>query len=141
MSGTFRTQRGYPAALTDLLLAAGKTLRDLNGQRDPVNFFNVAALNTNTDQQPGWDHLRTLPTEVSYLRGPGFWVTDGAISKKVTIRERIKGEFRFESYNAANHTNNWPYMVISSADPYSAQVNRHFNGLPRTFELSLRTTF
>jgi len=141
VSGTFRTQRGYPAALTDLLLAPGKTLRDLNGQRDPSNFFNVAALNTNTDEQPGWNHLRTLPTEVSYLRGPGFWVTDGAISKKVTIRERIKGEFRFESYNAANHTNNWPYMVISSANPYGAQVNRRFNGLPRTFELGLRTTF
>jgi hypothetical protein len=141
VSGTFRTQRGYPAALTDLLLAPGMTLRDINGQRDPNNFFNVAALNTDSTVQPGWDHLRTLPTEVSYLRGPGFWVTDGAVSKKVTIRERIKGEFRFESYNAANHTNLWPYMVISSANPYGTQYDRSPNGLPRTFEFSLRTTF
>ena len=141
MSGTFRTQRGYPAALTDLLLAPGQTLKDLNGQRDPNNFFNVAALNTDTSVQPGWDHLRTLPEEVSYVRGPGFWLTDGAVSKKVTIRERVKGEFRFESYNAANHTNIWPYMVISSANTYGAQYNLRYNGLPRTFEFSLRSTF
>jgi hypothetical protein len=141
VSGTFRTQRGYPAALTDLLLAPGQTLKDLNGQRDPNNFFNVAALNTDTSVQPGWDHLRTLPEEVSYVRGPGFWLTDGAVSKKVTIRERVKGEFRFESYNAANHTNIWPYMVISSANTYGAQYNLRYNGLPRTFEFSLRSTF
>jgi hypothetical protein len=48
VSGTFRTQQGYPAALTDLLLAPGQTLKDLNGQRDRNNFFNVAALNTDT---------------------------------------------------------------------------------------------
>jgi hypothetical protein len=141
VSGTFRAQQGYPAPLGDLLLMPGMTLRDINGQRDPSNFFNIAALNTDSTVQPAWNHLRTLPSQVSYLRGPGFWITDGAISKKVTIRERIKGEFRFESYNAANHTNNWPYMPISSANPYGARVNRHFNGLPRTFELSLRTTF
>lgn len=141
VSGTFRTQNGYPAALTDLLLNPGETLRDLQGQRDPVNFFNVAALNTDSSVQPGWDHLRTLPTEVSYLRGPGFWVMDGAIAKKVTIKERIKGEFRFESYNATNHLNNWPYMVINSFNPYGAQVNTRENGLPRTFEMGLRATF
>ena len=140
-SGTFRTQRGYPAGLGDLLLLPGKTLRDLNGQRDPNNFFNVDALNTDSTIQPGWDHIRTLSEQVSYLRGPGFWLTDGAVSKKVTIRERIKGEFRFETYNAANHTNIWPWMTISSANPYGAQYNRRFNGLPRTFELSLRSTF
>lgn len=141
VSGTFRTQRGYPAALSDLLLAPGMTLRDLNGKRDPSDFFNVAALNTDSAIQPGWNHLRTLPNQVSYLRGPGFWIADGAISKKVTVLERIKGEFRFESYNAANHTNLSPYMEINSANAYGAQVNRRYNGLPRTFELSLRATF
>lgn len=141
VSGTFRCQQGYPAALTDLVLAPGETLADINGQRDPNNFFNVGALDTNPADQPGWDHLRTLPTEVSYLRGPGFWVTDGAISKKVTIKERVKGEFRFESYNAANHLNLWPNMVISSANPYGTQYNDTQNGLPRMFEMSLRASF
>jgi hypothetical protein len=141
ISGTFRTQQGYPATLGDLLLMPGMTLRDLNGQRDPSSFFNIAALNTDSTIQPAGNHLRTLPTEVSYLRGPGLWMTDGAISKKVTIHERVKGEFRFESYNAANHTNLWPRMSISSVNPNGARRNRTLNGLPRTFELSLRTTF
>jgi hypothetical protein len=78
---------------------------------------------------------------VSYLRGPAQIGADGAISKKVTIRERIKGEFRFESYNAMNHPNLWPWVTINSANPYGAQHSRGYNGLPRTFELSLRTTF
>ncbi|MGO9241468.1 MAG: carboxypeptidase regulatory-like domain-containing protein [Bryobacteraceae bacterium] len=141
VSGTTKWQQGFPVSLTDLLLMPGETLRDLNGQRDPNNFFNVAALNTDTSLQPGWDHLRTLPQSVSYLRGPAMWTSDGAISKKVTIAERVKGEFRFESYNAMNHPNLWPWMTISSANPYGAQYNREYNGLPRTFEFSLRTTF
>lgn len=141
VAGTFKAQQGYPAGLTDLLLMPGQTLRDLNGQRDANNFFNVAALNTDTSLQPGWNHLRTLPQQVSYLRGPAQIGADGAISKKVTIRERIKGEFRFESYNAMNHPNLWPWMTINSANPYGAQHSRGYNGLPRTFELSLRTTF
>jgi hypothetical protein len=141
VSGTFKAQQGYPASLGDLLLLPGKTLRDLNGQSDPNNFFNVSVLNTDTALQPAGNHLRTLPQQVSYLRGPGILVADGAISKKVTFRERVKGEFRFESYNATNHPNYWPWMTISSANPYSAQYDRRYNGLPRTFEISLRTTF
>jgi len=141
VSGTFKAQQGYPAGLTDLLLMPGKTLRDLNGQRDANSFFNVSVLNTDTAQQPGWNHLRTLPQQVSYLRGPAMFVADGAISKKVTIRERVKGEFRFESYNATNHPNLSPWMTISSANSYGAQYNRRYNGLPRTFQISLRTTF
>jgi len=70
-----------------------------------------------------------------------MWTSDAAISKKVSIKERIKGEFRFETYNAMNHPNLWPWMTISSANPYSAQYNRRYNGLPRTFEISLRGTF
>ncbi|HSB15484.1 MAG TPA: TonB-dependent receptor [Bryobacteraceae bacterium] len=141
VSGTLKAQQGYPASLTDLLLLPGKTLRDLNGERDANNFFNVSALNTDTALQPGSNHLRTLSQQVSFLRGPAMWVTDGAISKKVTIRERVKGEFRFESYNATNHPNLWPWMTINSANSYGAQYNRRYNGLPRTFEFSLRVMF
>ncbi len=141
VAGTIKAQQGYPASLTDLLLMPGKTLRDLNGQRDANNFFDVSALNTDTSQQPGWNHLRTLPQQVSYLRGPAMFTTDAVISKKVTFFERAKGEFRFETYNATNHPNLWPWMTISSANPYGAQYNRRYNGLPRTFELSLRVTF
>ncbi len=141
MSGTFKAQQGYPAGLTDLLLQPGKTLRDLNGQRDANNFFDVSALNTDTSLQPGWNHLRTLPQQVSYLRGPAMWTTDAALSKKVTLFERVKGEFRLEMYNATNHTSLWPWMTINSANTYGAQYNRRYNGLPRTFEVSLRATF
>jgi hypothetical protein len=141
LAGTMKAQQGYPAGLTDLLLQPGKTLQDLNGQRDANNFFNVSALNTDTSLQPGWNHLRTLSQQVSYLRGPGMWTTDAAMSKKVTLFERVKGEFRFEMYNATNHPNLWPWMTINSANPYGTQYNRRYNGLPRTFELSLRATF
>lgn len=141
VAGTLKAQQGYPASLEDLLLLPGKTLRDLNGQRDPNNFFDVSALNTDTALQPARNHLRTLPQQVSYLRGPAMFTTDAAISKKITFREKINGEFRFETYNATNHPNLWPWMTISSANPYVTQYNRKYNGLPRTFELSLRTTF
>ena len=66
---------------------------------------------------------------------------DFAISKKVTLFERVKGEFRCEMYNATNHPNYWPWMTIDSGNPYGAQFNRRYNGLPRAFEISLRATF
>ena len=141
VAGTMKGQQGYPASLTDLLLMPGKTLRDLNGQRDANNFFDVSALNTDTSQQPAWNHLRTLPQQVSYLRGPAMWTSDFALSKKVSFYERARGEFRFEMYNATNHPNLWPWMTIDSRNPYNAQYNRRYNGLPRTFEVSLRVTF
>ena len=141
VAGTMKIQQGYPAGLNDLLLLSGKTLRDLNGQRDANNFFDVSVLNTDTAVQPAGNHIRTLPQQVSYLRGPGLFTSDFAISKKVTFFERVKGEFRCEMYNATNHPNLWPWMTIDSRNPYSAQYNRRYNGLPRTFEVSLRVTF
>jgi hypothetical protein len=141
VAGTMKIQQGYPAGINDLLLLSGKTLRDLNGQGDANNFFDVSVLNTDTSVQPAGNHIRTLPQQVSYLRGPGLFTSDFAISKKVTLLERVKGEFRCEMYNATNHPNLWPWMTIDSTNPYGAQYNRRYNGLPRTFEVSLRATF
>ena len=35
--------------------------------------------------------------------GPGFWDWDVTLSKRMTITERIKAEFRIEGYNILNH--------------------------------------
>jgi len=35
--------------------------------------------------------------------GPGFWDWDMAVSKRISITERVKAELRFEGYNILNH--------------------------------------
>jgi Carboxypeptidase regulatory-like domain len=37
--------------------------------------------------------------------GPGYWSTDGAISKSFSVVERVKVTFRAEMFNAFNHAN------------------------------------
>jgi hypothetical protein len=37
--------------------------------------------------------------------GPGFWDTDGALSKSFSLNEKVKMTFRAEAFNALNHAN------------------------------------
>ena len=39
------------------------------------------------------------------FQGPGFWDTDGALSKSFQATERLKFTFRAEAFNALNHAN------------------------------------
>ncbi len=60
---------------------------------------------------------RSNPLYYDDLRGPGFSNLDAVLSKKFTIRERFKPEFRLEAYNAFNKLN-WanPTVSITASD-------------------------
>lgn len=67
----------------------------------------------------------------NFFHGPGFWDWDMTFSKTTSITERVKLEFRFESYNLFNH----PHFTNPGADS-AALGNNIASGL---FGVSLGT--
>lgn len=73
------------------------------------------------------------------LRGPGLFNWDASLFKSVTIKERVKAQFRFEAFNATNtvgFANPNTTLTNSSFGLITSQVNH-----PRFLQLGLRVTF
>jgi outer membrane receptor protein involved in Fe transport len=70
--------------------------------------------------------------------GPGFANLDLGVMKNFSLHERLKAQFRFETFNALNHTN--------FSNPTTAQNNANFMKItsasdPRILQLALRFAF
>jgi trimeric autotransporter adhesin len=73
------------------------------------------------------------------VRGPGLFNWDASIFKTVTIKERVKAQFRFEALNATNtaeFANPNTTFTNSSFGQITSQVNH-----PRFLQLGARVTF
>ena len=72
------------------------------------------------------------------LEGPGAFVWDFGLIKGIPITEKVRGEFRFEAFNFANHTN-LGSPIASLANP---NVGRIQSALPpRNLQLALKVMF
>jgi hypothetical protein len=73
---------------------------------------------------------RPMPGEIGNdpwdsLTGPGFFETDLSLFKNFTVTERVKGQFRFEAFNAFNHVNlGQPNSTVDS--PTAGQITSTF---------------
>jgi hypothetical protein len=73
---------------------------------------------------------RPMPGEIGNdpwdsLTGPGFFETDLSLFKNFTITEKLKGQFRFEAFNAFNHVNlGQPNSTVDS--PTAGQITSTF---------------
>jgi hypothetical protein len=70
--------------------------------------------------------------------GPGFANLDLGVMKNFSLHERLKAQFRFETFNALNHTN--------FSNPTTAQNSANFMKItsandPRILQLALRFAF
>ncbi len=73
------------------------------GQRRAERWFNTAA---GFDREPGNQlafNLRALPTRFSGIRSDGINNFDLSLFKNFRITERVRAQFRMESFNALNH--------------------------------------
>ena len=140
----FKAQRGLAVYVSDAILLPGKSMYDAVLPKDQRTWdggwFNHSAFNTNFDEQPAGNHIRTLSTRFPYLRGPGYYVLDTNLSKKFTISERVVLQFRAEAYNLTNHVNFGIYASLDPVDPESDQIP-YLNGSPRVIQFGLRLSF
>jgi hypothetical protein len=80
------------------------------------------------------------------IRGPGINNWDAALLKTFPIRERAKVEFRWEMYNAFNHTQFSGLNTTARFDAQGNQVNAQFGQFtsarsPRIMQFALRFMF
>ncbi|MEK7408470.1 MAG: TonB-dependent receptor [Acidobacteriota bacterium] len=72
-------------------------------QRTSERWFNTeAGFELDTAKQLGWN-IRTLPSRFSGIRADGINNFDLSLFKNFRIKERLKAQFRMESFNALNH--------------------------------------
>ncbi|MDZ4802993.1 MAG: TonB-dependent receptor, partial [Bryobacteraceae bacterium] len=102
------------------------------GQRGPDAYLDRTKVSAPTAQQPFGNSGRNT------LLGPAFWQVDLGVHKTFGITERLRLQFRAESFNALNRTNfGVPDGNISN--PTFGTFRRTFD--PRQFQSALKFLF
>ena len=110
------------------------------GGQTPNDWINAAAFTTPLAGTYG-NAGRNL------VRAPGLWQVDSAISRTVSLTERIGVQFRVEAFNVFNRAQfGAPSANLSSLLSFgviTTPVNQGAtgSGTPRQFQLALRLTF
>ena len=72
-------------------------------QRFPTRWFNIDAGFERDPAKALGNNLQTLSTRFTGVRADGINNLDASMFKNVKVTERITAQFRFETYNTANH--------------------------------------
>lgn len=138
--GVFVAQVGAPLAWGNIIFNGD--LHDIplaGGQRGVAQWFNTNAGFVRSSSQQLANNLRTFPTRLSGVRGPGINNFDLSAIKSTKIREKTTLQFRVEGLNAMNH----PLFANPNVDPTSSAfgVISTQNNNPRRIQLSLKAVF
>ncbi len=116
-------QRGFPMSITAADVGGlndtfGTNRADLVGTAKLTKTLNQW-FDTSAFRQPAAGFLGTSGRSI--LRAPGIHNWDTGLFKNFTITEKLSFQFRFESFNAWNHTQ-WGVPVRSVADSRVGQI-------------------
>lgn len=126
LNGIATFQSGFPMNITAADVGGlndtfGTNRADIVGELHPGGFqkskdkyFNTAAF-----RQPAAGFLGNAGRNI--LRAPGINNWDTGLLKRFQFSERVRSEFRFESFNAWNHTQ-WGVPVRNVADPNFGRI-------------------
>ena len=118
---------------SDLVAGADPNLSEptWNSSHTALQYFNMAAFAQNT---PGvWGNVPK-----GYLRGPGYWNVDMALSRNVTVATR-RFELRMEVFNVFNHVN-WGNPNVTLGATNSGAVTTT-NGDMRIMQFAIKHNF
>jgi hypothetical protein len=171
VNSIYQFQTGQPVVFTsDLVLQPGTTLRQISNQqrnRSPVgsgtpalstNLFvtgNVTQTTATCTSTPSacdgtqfanngayFDHYRTLPQTLSWVRADGFNNLDASILKNFNLPENAYIQFRFETFNTLNHPIfAAPNVSSATASNFGYITAVTSNSLPRQVQLGARLVF
>ncbi|HYO82548.1 MAG TPA: hypothetical protein VES20_14185, partial [Bryobacteraceae bacterium] len=78
----------------------------------------------------------------NFIYGPSFWQTDMSFFKNFAITERVRVQFRAESFNILNHTNLAnPNNCVDCPGTAGRIFGTFANYVPRQWQMALRTEF
>jgi hypothetical protein len=125
---------------TTVVMASNPTLP--SDQRTVDRWFDTSVF-----QRPAKGSIGNgAAATVNAFRGPGVCNFDFTFFKNIPIKERVSFQFRWEMYNAFNHTQFTGVNTTAQFDAAGKQINGAFGQLnatrdPRVQQISLRLTF
>ena len=168
LNAIYQFQTGAPIEFSsDLVLQPGVNLRDITVQprnTSPVGsatpaipnglFVSGTAANSTACPTTGacdgsqfinnasyYNHYRTFPQTLSWVRGDGFNNLDASMLKNFHFTEKTYLQLRFESFNTLNH----PVFAAPNISPTSSNFGyitaTASNSLPRQIQLGARFVF
>lgn len=168
INGIYQFQTGAPIEFSaDVPLQPGITLRQIHnktrdtsqnpatGALSPQTYF-VTQKDTSTSDCPTgsacdgttyypgqyYDHYRTLPQTMSWVRADGYNNLDASILKNFNFSEGRFLQLRFETFNTLNHPIfNPPNVSSPTSGTFGLITSTTSNSLPRQVQLGARIVF
>jgi hypothetical protein len=140
INGTLVRQAGAPLGFGNAIFIGDiKSIALPKGERTVDRWFNTnAGFDKNSRNQLA-NNIRSFPLRFSGVLSDGQSTWNFSLSKNFTIWERLKTQFRAETYNVMNHP--------SFANPNTSVTNSSFgvvtqaNSEPRNWQFAPRLTF
>jgi hypothetical protein len=140
LNGTVVRQAGAPLNFGNIIFIGDiKNIALPKGERTADRWFNTAAGFEKNSKNQLANNLRAFPRRFGSVRGNGQSTWNFSLFKDFPIRERIKAQFRAETYNVMNHP--------SFADPNMSVTNSSFGVVtqaasePRSWQFALKLKF
>lgn len=166
INGVYQFQTGAPVEFSaDIPLQPGVTLRQISIQPRNTSATGSGTPALSTSQfvtgnstacpaSPGvcdgsqlingqyYDHYRTLPQTLSWVRGDGFNNMDASILKNFHFTNSAYLQLRFETFNTLNHPIfAAPNVSSATASNFGYITSTYSNSLPRQVQLGARIVF
>lgn len=126
------TTPGVPALNTNLFVTGNSTKCPATGACDGTAFLDGQY----------YDHYRTLPQTLSWVRGDGYNNLDASILKDFHFSESRYLQLRFETFNTLNHPIfDVPNVSSATASNFGEITAVAPNSLPRQVQLGARIVF
>jgi hypothetical protein len=139
INGVVTRQSGAPLGFGNSILLGDIKAVPLSGEERMVDrWFNTTVFDRDTRNQLG-SNIRTLPSRFSGIRSDGQYMWDLSLLKNFALTERVKLQFRGETYNALNHPNFNAPNTSPTNSAFGAVTSQ--NGNPRWWQLALKLTF
>ena len=140
LNGTAVRQAGAPLNFGNVLFNGDvRNIALPKGERNAVRWFNTeAGFDRNTRNQLD-GNIRTFPLRLGGVRADGQSTWNFSLAKTFTIYERLKAQFRAETYNAMNHPSFAVPNVVPTNSSFGAVTQT--NSEPRNWQFALRLNF
>lgn len=123
---------GTPALSTNLFVTGNSTSCPSSGPCDGSSFVDGQY----------FDHLRTLPQTLSWVRGDGFNNLDASVLKNFYFTEKAYLQLRFETFNTLNHPIfAAPSVSSATSSSFGYITSATSNSEPRQIQLGGRIVF
>jgi hypothetical protein len=140
LSGSVIRQAGPPLAFGNIIFQGDlKAIPLPKGQRSVDRWFNIDAGFERSSARQLAQNIRAFPLRLSGVRGDGQATWNLSLLKNFVLHERLKAQFRADSYNTMNHASFATPNRTPTSTAFGTITNA--NSEPRGFQFMLKVIF